>query len=123
MDRFTKSSHFIPVKVNYSIEEYSKLYINEIVSLHGIPLSIISDRGPQLTFRFCKAFQRGLCTKVKHNSAFHPQKYSLVKQTIQIFEDMLRACFIDFQRNWDDLLPFIEFPTIIVIIEYFHGTL
>ena len=45
VDRLTKSFHFIPVKSTYSAEEYARLNINEIVNFHGIPLSIISDRG------------------------------------------------------------------------------
>ena len=46
VDRLTKSAHFIPVKVTYNAEKLAKLYISKIVRLHGVPLSIISDRGP-----------------------------------------------------------------------------
>ena len=46
VDRVTKSSRFLAVKTTNSVEDYAKLYINEIVRLHGVPLSIISDRGP-----------------------------------------------------------------------------
>ena len=52
VDRLTKSSHFFPVKVPYSVEEYAKLYVKEIVKLHGDPLSIISDRGRKFTAQF-----------------------------------------------------------------------
>ena len=52
VDRMTKSSGFLVVKTTDSTEDYTKLYINEIVRLHGIPLSIISDRGPQFTSHF-----------------------------------------------------------------------
>ena len=45
VDRLTKSAHFIPVKVTYNAEKLARLYISEIVRLHGVPLSIISDRG------------------------------------------------------------------------------
>ena len=47
-DRVTKFAHFLAFKITDSVGDYAKLYINEIVSLHGVPLSIISDRGPQL---------------------------------------------------------------------------
>ena len=50
--RMTKSSRFLAVKTTDSVEDYSKLYINEIVRLHGVPFSIISDRGPQFTSHF-----------------------------------------------------------------------
>ena len=52
VDRLAKSTHFIPVKSTYSAKEYVWLYLNEIVSLHGIHFSIISDRGAQFTSHF-----------------------------------------------------------------------
>ena len=54
VDRLTKSAHFIPVKVTYNAEKLAKLYILEIVRSHGVPLSIISDRGTQFTSMFWK---------------------------------------------------------------------
>ena len=52
VDRMTKSAHFIPVKSTYRAKDYARLYIDEIVRWHGIPLSIISDRGAQFTLHF-----------------------------------------------------------------------
>ncbi|WMV24926.1 hypothetical protein MTR67_018311 [Solanum verrucosum] len=109
VDRLTKSAHFLPVKVSYSVEDYAKLYIKEIVKLHGSPLSIISDRGAQFTSHFWRSFQSGLGTQVKPSTAFHPQTDGEVERTIQTLEDMLRECVIDFKGNWDDHLPLIEF--------------
>ncbi|WMV08282.1 hypothetical protein MTR67_001667 [Solanum verrucosum] len=60
VDRVTKSYRFLAVKTTDSAEDYAKLYINEIVRLHGVPLSIISDRGPQFTSHFWKSFQKVL---------------------------------------------------------------
>ena len=51
-DRLTKSSHFLPVRTDYSLDKLAELYIKEIVRLHGIPISIISDRDPRFTSRF-----------------------------------------------------------------------
>ena len=73
VDRMTKSAHFLPVKTTYNAEDYAKLYVKELVHLHGVPRSIISDRGPQFTSHFWKSFQRGLGTKVKLSTTFHPQ--------------------------------------------------
>ncbi|WMV13559.1 hypothetical protein MTR67_006944, partial [Solanum verrucosum] len=56
VDRLTKSTHFLPVKVSYSVEYYAKLYIKEIVKFHVAPLSIISDRGAQFTSHFLRSF-------------------------------------------------------------------
>ena len=54
VDRMNRCSRFSTVKTTYSAEDYAKLYINEIVRLNGVPLSIISDRGPQFTSHFWK---------------------------------------------------------------------
>ena len=62
VDRLTKFAHFLPVRTTYTVEQYAKLYIKEIVRLHGVPISIISDRGTQFTANFWKSFQRCLGT-------------------------------------------------------------
>jgi len=85
------------------------MYLNELVKLHGVPLSIISDRGTQFTSQFWKSFQKGLGTKVKLSTTFHPKTDGQVERTIQTLKDMLRACVIDFKINWDHHLPLIEF--------------
>ena len=58
VDRLTKSSHFLPVRIDYSLDNLAELYIKEIFRLHGIPLSIISDRDPRLTPRFGEICKR-----------------------------------------------------------------
>ncbi|WMV25734.1 hypothetical protein MTR67_019119 [Solanum verrucosum] len=73
------------------------------------PFSIISDRGTQSTSQFWKSFHKGLGTKVKLSTTFHPQTDGKEESTIQTLEDMLRACLIDFKGTWDDYLPLIEF--------------
>lgn len=52
VDRLTKSAHFFPVLVNYSLDRLAKLFIDEIVKLHGIPVGIVSDRDSRFTLRF-----------------------------------------------------------------------
>ena len=83
VDRMTKSSRFLAVKTTYSAEDYAKLYLTEIVRLHGVPLSIISDRGPQFTSHFWKSFQKGLGTQVNLSTTFHPQTDGQQGRTIQ----------------------------------------
>ena len=96
VDRLTKSSHSIPVKVTYNAEKLAKIYISEIVRLHGVPLSIISDRGTQFTSKFWKTLYAELGTKLDLSTAFHPQTDGQSERTIQVLEDMLRACMIEF---------------------------
>ena len=52
VDKLTKSAHFLPVRLDYSMDRLVELYVSEIVGLHGIPLSILSDHDPQFTSRF-----------------------------------------------------------------------
>ncbi|XP_070057886.1 uncharacterized protein [Nicotiana tomentosiformis] len=96
-------------ETTYSIEDYAKLYIREIVRIHGVPISIISDRGVQFTVNFWKSFQKGLGTQISFSTTFHPQTDSQAIHTIQTLEDMLQACVMDFRGSGDDHLPPIEF--------------
>ena len=109
VDRLTKSAHFLPVRTPYSADDYARLYVREIVRLHGVPTSIISDRGAQFTANFWRSFQKGLGTHVNLSTTFHPQTDGQAERTIQTLEDMLRSYIIDFKGSWDDHLPLIEF--------------
>ena len=109
VDRMTKSSRVLAVKTTDWVVDYARLYSNEIVRLHGVLLSIISDRGPQFTSHFKKSFQKGLGTQVNLSTSFHPQTDGQAERTIQTLEDMLRACVIDFKGRLDDHLPLIQF--------------
>ncbi|GJT94257.1 reverse transcriptase domain-containing protein [Tanacetum coccineum] len=73
VDRLTKSAHFIPTKANSSMETLTRLYIKEIVSRHGVPISIISDRDSHFTSRFWQSMQSALGTQLDMSTAYHPQ--------------------------------------------------
>ena len=72
VDKMNKFCRFLEVKTTESTEDYAKIYINKIVRLRGVPLYIISDRGPQFTFDFLKFFQKGVGTQVNLSKTFHP---------------------------------------------------
>jgi hypothetical protein len=109
VDRLTKAAHFIPIKVKYSLEKLAELYLQEIVRLHGVLESIVSDRDPRFTSRFWKSLQQAMGTKLRFSTAYHPQTDGQSKRTIQTLEDMLRACVLDFSGSWARYLPLIEF--------------
>ena len=109
VDRLTKSTHFIPVRMNMSLEKLAELYVKEVVRFHGVPISIVSDRDPRFASRFWKSLQAALGTKVHLSTAFHPQSDGQSERIIQVLEDMLRACMIDFGKNWEKSLPLVEF--------------
>ena len=71
IDKLTKSAHFLPVLLDYSMDRLAKLYMSEIVWLHGIPLLIVSDRDPRFTSRFWKELQLALGTQLNFSTTFH----------------------------------------------------
>ncbi|GJQ89946.1 putative reverse transcriptase domain-containing protein [Tanacetum coccineum] len=109
VDRLTKSAHFLAIREDYKIERLARLYINEIVARHGVPVSIISDRDSYFTSRFWQSLQKALGTRLDLSTAYHPETDGQSERTIQTLEDMLRACAIDFGGNWDTHLPLVEF--------------
>ena len=109
VDRLTKSAHFLPVRTGYSLDKMTELYISEIVRLHGIPISIISNRDPRFTSRFWGKFQEALGTRLNFKTAFHPQTDGQSEIMIQVLEDMLRTCVIDYEGSWDRHIPLVEF--------------
>ena len=64
IDRLTKTAHFIPVHTTYTAKKYAEIYLNRIICLHGVPKTIISDRGAQFIARFGEQLQESLGTKL-----------------------------------------------------------
>ena len=109
VDQLTKSAHFISIKTTFSLEQLENLYVQEIVRLHGVPKSIVSDRDAWFTSKFWKSVQRAMGTSLNFSTAFHPQTDGQSERTIQILKDMLRACVLDFKGTWNRYLSLIEF--------------
>ena len=93
----------------YTIAQYAKIFLDRIVSLHGVPISIIFDRGMQFTSKFWESFQKVLGTQLRFSTVFHPQTDGQFEMTIQTLEDMLRAYVLDFEGSWDQHLSLIKF--------------
>ena len=109
VDRLTKSAHFIPVGTRYSTKRYAELYLEHILCLHGIPKTIISDRGSQFIARFWEQLHTCLGTHMIRSSAYHPQTDGQTERINQILEDMLHACVLAYKQKWDECLPLAEF--------------
>ncbi|GKB33662.1 putative reverse transcriptase domain-containing protein [Tanacetum coccineum] len=91
------------------METLTMLYIKEIVSRHGVPISIISDRDSHFTSRFWQSMQNALGTQLDISTAYHPETDRKSERTVQTLKDMLRACVIDFGKVWERHLPLVEF--------------
>ena len=74
VDRLMKSAHFLVVRMTFTLERFCRLYIREIVRLHGVLLSIVSDRDPRFTAHFRNSFQKAMGTRLTMSTAFHLQK-------------------------------------------------
>nr|GEU85630.1 putative reverse transcriptase domain-containing protein [Tanacetum cinerariifolium] len=109
VDRLTKSAQFLPMREDYKMDRLSRLYLNEIVARHGVPISIISDCDSRFTSRFWQSMQEALGTHLEMSTAYHPRTDGQSKGTIQTLEDMLRARVLEFRLSWDVHLPLVEF--------------
>ncbi|KAL0544372.1 hypothetical protein IC582_019486 [Cucumis melo] len=115
VDRLTKSAHFVPGKSTYTASKWAQLYMSEIVRLHGVPVSIVSDRDARFTSKFWKGLQTAMETRLDFSTAFHPQTDGQTERLNQVLEDMLRACALEFPGSWDSHLHLMEFVIITVI--------
>ncbi|GJV35975.1 putative reverse transcriptase domain-containing protein [Tanacetum coccineum] len=109
VDRRTKSAHFLSMRENDPMDKSARLYMKEVVTKHRISVSIICDHDGRFTSNFWRAFQKALGTRLAMSTSYHPQTDGQSKKTIQILEDMLRACVIVFGNGWERHLPLIEF--------------
>ncbi|KAL0541606.1 hypothetical protein IC582_021659 [Cucumis melo] len=109
VDRLTKSAHFVPGKSTYTASKWAQLYMSEIVRLHGVPVSIVSDRDARFTSKFWKGLQTVMGTRLDFSTAFHPQTDGQTERLNQVLEDMLRACALEFPGSWDSHLHLMEF--------------
>ena len=109
VDRLTKSAHFLPIRLNYSMDRLADLYVNEIIRLHCIPISIVPDHDPRFTSRLWKELQSAFITRLNFSTAIHPQIDGQSERRIQVLEDMLRGRVLDFPGSWDKYIPLMEF--------------
>ncbi|GJY83890.1 putative reverse transcriptase domain-containing protein [Tanacetum coccineum] len=109
IDWLTKSAIFTPMRETDPLDKLARLYLKEVVTRHGIPVSIICDRDPRFASNFWRSLQNALGTNLDMSTAYHPQTDGQSERTIQTLEDMLRACAIDFGKGWVNHLPLVEF--------------
>ena len=72
VDRLTKSAHFLPIRVGFTLERLAKLYMKEIIRLHKILVTIVSDRDTRFISQFWKSLHKALKIKLNFSIAFHP---------------------------------------------------
>nr|GEW10912.1 reverse transcriptase domain-containing protein [Tanacetum cinerariifolium] len=109
VDRLTKSAIFTPIREPDHMDKLARIYLKEVVTRHGIPVSIISDRDPRFTSNFWRSIQNALGTRLDMSTAYHSKTDGQSERTIQTLEDMLRACAIYFGKDRVNHLPLVKF--------------
>ena len=109
VDRLTKMAHFIPCRDDYTAQQYASLFIPNIFRLHGLPSSIISDRGSVFTSEFTRELCKLLKIRQNMSTAFHPQTDGQTERINALLEQYLRGYCNYQQDNWLDFLSLAEF--------------
>jgi transposase InsO family protein len=109
VDRLTKYAHFLPLKHPYTAVTVAKAYLDNIVKLHGVPLSIVSDRDKIFTSAFWRELFKAVGTKLHYSTAYHPQTDGQSERVNQCLEQYLRCAVQDHPKLWRRVLAMAEF--------------
>ncbi|CAI5485838.1 unnamed protein product [Closterium sp. Naga37s-1] len=109
IDKFSKMGHFLPTNATATAEATARLFFDRIITIHGIPTTLISDRDPKFTSKFWKELMGLLGTKLAMSSAYHPQTNGQTERLNQVVEQLLRTACKDDVSHWDTQLPTLEF--------------
>ncbi|GKE71174.1 reverse transcriptase domain-containing protein [Tanacetum coccineum] len=109
VDRLTKCAIFTPMRETDPLDKLARMYLKEVVTRHGIPISIICNRDLRFASNFWRLLQNALGTNLDMSTVYHLQTDGQSERTIQTLEDMLCACAIDFGKGWVNHLPLVEF--------------
>ena len=109
VDRLSKVAHFIRIRSTSSVGNLAPIYMQEVVRLHGVPRTNVSDRDAKFVSKLWTSLQETLGTTLRMSTAFHPQTDGQSERTIQTLEDMPRSCVLSWKGSWEDHLPLVEF--------------
>lgn len=109
IDRFSSMVRLIPTTIKVTASQVAWLFVNEIVKLHGLPESIVSDRDSKFTSVFWREIHRVLGTKLLMSTSFHPQTDGATERANRSIGQILRSVVDNDQRNWAEQCPMVEF--------------
>ena len=109
VDRLTKMAHFLPTHTNVDAEQAARVFFQFVFRLHGLPSSIVSDRDPKFTSKFWQALFKATGSSLDMSTSRHPQTDGQTERLNRTLEEMLRAFISPDMKDWDDLLPAVEF--------------
>ncbi|MFZ3192018.1 MAG: DDE-type integrase/transposase/recombinase, partial [Moraxellaceae bacterium] len=108
VDKLTKMVHYVATTTTVTAPQLADLFMREVVRLHGVPESILSDRDPRFTANFWRAFWTQLGTKLVMSTAYHPQTDGQTERANRTLEEQLRSYINDRQTDWDQHLSALE---------------
>jgi hypothetical protein len=109
VDKFSKETHFIPIKSTFKAIVVADIFMKEIFKLHGLPKTIISNRDVKLTLNLWKGLFISLGTQLEFSMAYHPQRDGRTERVNKVLEDMLRMHVMHHPKQWEEYLPLVDF--------------
>ncbi|PKI68447.1 hypothetical protein CRG98_011136 [Punica granatum] len=109
VDRFSKMAHFIPCHKTDDATHITDLFFTEVVRLHGIPKTIVSDRDAKFLSHFWRVLRGKLGTKLLFSTICHPQTDGQTEVVNRTLSTLLRTVIKRNLKSWEDCIPFIEF--------------
>lgn len=107
--RLTSNCHLIPLRTTTKASELAWIFLKEIIQLHGLPDSMVSDRDAKFTSKFWKELHRLMGTKLLMSTSFHPQTDGATERANRIISQILRSLVSPKQKDWVSKLPMVEF--------------
>jgi hypothetical protein len=109
VDRFSNMAHFIPCHKTSDATHIANLFFKEVIRLHGLSKSIVSNRDTKFIGNFWRTLWKKLGTNLLFSSAYHPQTDGQMKVVNRSLEDLLRILVTEHHSQWDHILPQVEF--------------